>query len=276
VSLRQSEKVCLIAAFRYGSGTPRAELEQFMKFSIITASFNSAKTIEKTLASVQAQTYANVEHIVADGDSKDGTADLVRRLAPEAKLFVAPDKGIYDGMNKGIRQATGDVIVLLNSDDYYAHAGVLANVAEVFATTSADAVFADIAFFDPANPDRNTRHYRSDRFSPSRLKYGIMPAHPGMFLKREIYDSLGLYAEGFPLSADFEFVARMFAKGNPHYVFHNEIAVKMMPGGISTRNFGSKVNIFNECIRACRVNGIQTSVLTMLGKYPIKLLDYVR
>ncbi|MEY2927967.1 MAG: hypothetical protein RL367_2444 [Pseudomonadota bacterium] len=246
-----------------------------MKFSIVTASFNSAKTIEKTLASVQAQTHGDVEHIIADGASNDGTADLVRREAPEAKLYVEPDKGIYDGMNKGIAKATGDVIVLLNSDDYYAHPGVLTDIAAVFDRTGADAVFADIAFFDPANPDRTTRHYRSNRFSPSRLKYGIMPAHPGMFLKRAIYDTLGPYAEGFPLSADFEFVARMFAKAHPSYVFHPEIVVKMLPGGASTRSFMSKIRIFNECIEACRINGIKTSKLMMLGKYPIKLADYI-
>jgi glycosyltransferase involved in cell wall biosynthesis len=246
-----------------------------MKFSIVTASFNSAKTIEKTLTSVQAQTHPDIEHIIADGASKDDTADIVRSVAPEAKLYVERDSGIYDGMNKGIEKATGDVIALLNSDDYYAHPTVLADIAAIFTKTGTDAVFADIAFFDPANPERNTRHYRSSRFSPARLKYGIMPAHPGMFLRREIYDTLGLYAEGFPLSADFEFVARMFAKGNPSYVFHPEIVVKMLPGGASTRNFTSKIRIYNECIKACLHNGIKTSKLTMLGKYPIKLADYL-
>jgi glycosyltransferase involved in cell wall biosynthesis len=246
-----------------------------MKFSIVTASFNSAQTIEKTLRSVQEQSHADVEHIIADGVSKDGTADLVRQIAPEAKLFVAPDTGIYDGMNKGIRQASGDIIALLNSDDHYAHPDVLATIAAVFERTGADAVFADIAFFNPDQPERTTRHYRSDRFSPSRLKYGIMPAHPGMFLRRHIYDTLGLYAEDFPVSADFEFVARMFARSHPHYVFHPEIVVRMLPGGMSTAGFGSKYRIYKECIRACRLYNIKTNGFIMLGKYPIKLLDFL-
>lgn len=246
-----------------------------MKFSVVTASFNSAKTIEKTLRSVQMQRHSNVEHIIADGASKDNTADIVRQIAPEAKLFVSRDTGIYDGMNNGIQKASGDIIALLNSDDYYAHPDVLADIAAVFERTGADAVFADIAFFDIDQPERTIRHYRSDRFSPSRLKYGIMPAHPGMFLRRHIYDTIGLYAKDFPVSADFEFVARMFSRSQPNYVFHPEIVVRMRPGGMSTAGIGSKFKIYNECIRACRAHNIKTSWFTMLGKYPIKFLDYV-
>jgi hypothetical protein len=152
---------------------------------------------------------------------------------------------------------------------------VLANIASVFDRTNADAVFADIAFFDPQQPERTIRHYRSDRFSPSRLKYGIMPAHPGMFLRRQVYEAAGLYATNFRVSADFEFVARMFADAQPKYVFHPEIVVRMQPGGMSTSGFRSKFQIYNECLRACRINNVKTSWFTMLGKYPIKLLDYL-
>ena len=232
--------------------------------------------MEKTLLSVNSQSHADVEHIVADSQSTDGTTEIVKAVSPDALLFVAKDKGIYDGMNNGIKHATGDIIAILNSDDHYAHPDVLANVAKVFEETGADAVFADIAFFDPEKDGKITRYYRSDRFSPSRLKYGIMPAHPGMFVKRALYDQLGPYAAGFPISTDFEYVVRMFTKANPKYVFHREIAVMMMPGGVSTRSFKSKIDIFNECIRACRAHGIKTSRFTMLGKYPIKLLDYVQ
>ena len=124
-----------------------------MKFSIVTVSFNSSKTIEATLRSVKEQTHPDIEHIVADSASSDGTPDIVRRISPSARLFVERDKGIFDGMNKGIAQATGDVIAILNSDDHYAHPDVLADIAKLFDETGADAVFADIAFFDP-NKDR--------------------------------------------------------------------------------------------------------------------------
>jgi glycosyltransferase involved in cell wall biosynthesis len=246
-----------------------------MKFSIVTASYNSAKTIEKTLLSVSEQSYGDVEHIVADGRSTDDTANIVKIVSPKAQLFVDKDEGIYDGMNNGIRHATGDVIALLNSDDHYAHKNVLAEIAGVFEKTGADAVFADIAFFDPERNGKITRYYRSDRFSPSRLKFGIMPAHPGMFLRRHIYDKLGLYSKNYPVSADFEFVARMFTRMQPTYAFHREAVVKMLPGGASTQNLASNVQIFRDCLRACKEHGIRTSPVVMLGKYPIKLLDYL-
>lgn len=246
-----------------------------MKFSVVTASWNSAKTIRKTIESVKDQAECEYEHIIVDGLSTDGTADIVREHAPNAIFICEKDKGIYDAMNKGVRRATGDVIVMLNSDDYYAHPHVLRDIAAKFAATGAEAVFADIAFFDPANPAKIIRHYRSDRFKPSRIKNGIMPAHPGMFLKREIYDRLGLYAENYPLSADFEFVARMFADDSVNYVFHDDIVVMMLPGGASNNGLKSKKRIFDECLRACRDNGIAASPLTMLGKYPIKMVDYL-
>ena len=247
-----------------------------MKFSIVTACWNSAATIGKTIESVKSQRDADFEHIIVDGLSRDATADIVREHAPGATFISEKDEGLYDAMNKGIRHASGDVVVMLNSDDHYAHPHVLRDVARRFYETGAEGVFADVAFYDPRDTQRIVRHYRSDRFTPARIRNGVMPAHPGMFLRRTVYDRFGLYAHrGYPVSADFEFVARMFAGEGIDYAFHPDIVVMMLPGGASNSGWQSKKRIFDECLRACRDNGIAASTATMLGKYPIKALDYL-
>ncbi len=244
-----------------------------MKFSIVTASYNSAATIGETLNSVRSQTYTNYEHIIADGQSSDRTAEIVRREAPWANLAVERDRGIYDGMNKGIASASGDVVALLNSDDYYADPHVLERVASLFMDNDIDVVFSNVAFFRDGAPEKITRQYNSRIFTPERLAYGIMPAHPGMFLKRRVYQDLGLFKTDYKIASDFEFVARMFTSMSPKYRFMDEITVMMRVGGASTNGIRSNVTILQESLRACKENDISSNYMKMLVKYLIKLTN---
>jgi glycosyltransferase involved in cell wall biosynthesis len=247
------------------------------RFSVVTACFNSAATIDATLDSAAAQTFADVEHIVVDGASRDGTQDRVRARGSAVSVFVSePDRGVYDAMNKGIERATGDVICILNADDVYAAPDVLARVAERFATGPLDAVLADVAFFHPGARDKLVRRYDSGQFAPERIAFGWMPAHTGMFLRTEVYRRFGLYKPDYRISGDFEFIARAFKDGGLNYEHMPEVAVHMQTGGLSTAGLKSKIVLNREIVRACRENGIKTNLLKVLSKYPQKILELAR
>jgi glycosyltransferase involved in cell wall biosynthesis len=247
-----------------------------MKISIVTVSYNAAATIADTIASVQTQDHPDVEHIIIDGASRDGTQALVERLADARTTFVSePDRGLYDAMNKGIARATGDVIGILNADDFFADAGCLSAVADAFTRRSdVDAVLGDIAFVDAHG--RQMRRYDSGRFRPAKARWGWMPAHPGMYLTRAGYDRIGGYRTDFRIAADFDFVVRAFAVERLRYVHLPRVLVHMRPGGASTDGLRAKLTINREVVRACRDNGIYTNLPMVMSKYPLKLLELLR
>ncbi|MGQ2975121.1 MAG: glycosyltransferase family 2 protein [Sphingopyxis sp.] len=247
------------------------------KISVITVSYNAADTIAETIISVAAQDYSHVEHIVVDGASNDDSVAIAEKyLRPGGIIRSEPDKGLYDAMNKGLALASGDIVAVLNADDHFAHSSVLSDIAARFEASDKDAVFADIAFFNPDNPDRIVRRYRSDRFRPERIGWGWMPAHPGMFVKRSVYEKVGGYDIGYQIASDFDFVVRAFGRHRCTYEFTNEIAVLMRPGGISTANFAARRMISREMLRACRTHGIRSNWLMLLSRYPAKALEWLR
>lgn len=248
-----------------------------MKISIITVAFNAAHTIADTLESVAGQTHSEIEHIVVDGASTDGTLDVVRRHGQRvARLISEPDHGIYDAMNKGIRLATGDVIGFLNADDMYPDTGVLARVSAVLEREKLDALFGDAEFVSSARPDQPVRRYRSERFRPDRIAWGWMPAHPTLFLRRRVYERFGMFRTDYRIAGDFELVARMFHGGTLRYRHLPEVLVRMRTGGVSTGGWRNTILLNREVLRACRENGIQTNLPKILSKYPAKLLEFLR
>ncbi|MDB5850447.1 MAG: hypothetical protein JWP29_4199 [Rhodoferax sp.] len=248
-----------------------------MKISIITVAFNSGATIAETLRSVAAQSHADVEHIVIDGGSTDETAAVMRTHGANVAHFVCePDHGIYDAMNKGLALASGDVLGFLNADDRYAHADVLAHVAERFAAAQLDAVYGDIAFFRADKPSELVRRYRSNRFKPHLIGWGWMPAHPALFVRRGVFDRAGMFKTDYHIAGDFEWVARAFHSGKLRSQHVPEVLVHMQAGGVSTRGWRNTVLLNREVMRACRDNGIATNWFKILSKYPAKLLEYVR
>lgn len=246
-----------------------------MKISIITVAFNAATTLADTLQSVAAQTHPDVEHIVVDGASTDGTLDIVARHGSHiARLVSEPDKGIYDAMNKGVGLVTGDVVAFLNADDMYAHNDVVADVASIMEQERLDALFGDAVFFDTQNPSRVLRRYNSGRFLPEKLAWGWMPAHPTLFLRREVFERVGPFRTDYKIAGDFDFIARAFWRQPLRYWYLPEILVRMRTGGISTSGWRSTLLLNKEVLRACRENGIPTHWLKLLSKYPFKLLEY--
>lgn len=248
-----------------------------MKISVITVSYNSAATIGDTLDSVAMQSWPEIEHIVVDGASKDGTQDIVKSRGGRVGKFVSePDAGIYDAMNKGLAMATGLVVAFLNADDLYADPEVISRVARKMTIGGLDAVFGDVAFFHPDTPSKLVRRYDSGRFSPARIAWGWMPAHPGLFLRREIYHRVGPFRTDYRIAGDFEFIARAFQKEALRYEHLPDIVVRMRMGGISTGGWINTIILNKEVLRACRENGISTNLAKILSKYPAKLLEFIR
>jgi len=243
--------------------------------SIITAVYNGAATIGDCLKSVASQRH-RCEHIVVDGGSMDGTVEEVRRHPHVARLVSEPDRGMYDAMNKGIRLASGEVVGILNADDFYVDERVLEKVAAAFAEKEVDAVFADLVFVDPVRTDRVVRYYPGGGITPGMFAYGWMPPHPTFFVRREIYRRHGVFKTDYRIAADFELLARFLARHRVPYCHIPEVIVKMRTGGLSTRSLRSNLILNREIVRACRENGIRTNIVQVYSKYLVKVFQLAR
>lgn len=247
-----------------------------MKVSIITVTYNSAATLRDTLESVRRQDYGNIEHILVDGGSKDETVNIIRSYPHVAKYISERDKGLYDAINKGIRMSTGDVIGILNSDDFFPHDQVISRMANCFREQNADAVFGDIAFVRPNNLRKIVRLYSSRRFHPRKFAYGYMPAHPSFYVKREFYDKYGLYKLDYKIAADYELLMRFMHTNKLRYAYHPEVMVYMRTGGVSNKNIFSRYTLNKEIIRACKENGVRTNMFVVSLKYIFKVFEFIR
>ncbi|MFN0015263.1 MAG: glycosyltransferase family 2 protein [Saprospiraceae bacterium] len=234
-----------------------------MKISIITVCRNSAATIGDTLASVRDQTHHAVEHIVVDGASSDGTADIVRAHPHVARWVSEPDWGLYDAMNKGIRMATGEVVGILNSDDFYAGPHALARVAEAFVRHGTDALYADLNYVQPHPPHRAVRHWRSGTYRREQFRYGWMPPHPTFFVRREHYEILGGYDPHFRVAADYELMLRFLYKHRLSACYLPEVLVQMRTGGISNSSLRRRWHANREDRRAWTQNGLRPGFFTL-------------
>lgn len=248
-----------------------------MKISVVTVCFNAAKTIAQTIESVACQLHPDVEHIVIDGASTDGTIDIVHGYSGRLALVLSePDEGIYDAMNKGLDRASGDIVCFLNADDQYASNSVLSRVATLMHQEQLDALMGDVGFFHEADPQRMVRRYRSNHFTAARLAWGWMPAHPALFLSRTVVQRVGRFKTDYRIAGDYEFIVRVFHGQEVRYRHLPEVLVNMQTGGVSTGGFGVKLRLNREVLRACRENGVQTNILKILSKYPAKILELLR
>ena len=248
-----------------------------MKISIITATYNRNKTIKRAILSVKEQMYKNIELIIVDGGSNDGTVDVIKSLLDENDTFISEsDTGIYDALNKGVTLASGEVIAFLHSDDIYFNNQVLLDVVEVFADKSIDVVYGDVSFFHSKNTTKIIRKYKSDNLSRINLAWGKMPAHPAIFIKRELYNEIGLFNTDYHIAADYEFLCRAINSRplKTHYL--PQVLVKMQLGGKSTQGLKNTILLNKEVMKAIKNNGIYTNMFMLLSKYPSKILQFLR
>jgi glycosyltransferase involved in cell wall biosynthesis len=246
-----------------------------MKLSIITVVYNRVGCIERALYSLQSQDYPDIEHIVVDGGSTDGTLEKLKACLDSSAVLVSePDRGLYDAINKGLRLATGDVIGILHSDDYFDNNHILSKVMAKFCDSSIDAVFGDAEYFASEAPNRIVRRYSSKNFKISRLGWGWMPAHTTLFLRRVSYLEIGEYSLDYTIAADFDFVCRAFHLNRITYTYIPKVLVKMQIGGLSSASLRNTLTLNKEVMRACKKNNIHTNWIKLLSKYPIKILEF--
>jgi glycosyltransferase involved in cell wall biosynthesis len=185
-----------------------------------------------------------------------------------------PDQGIYDAMNKGIDMATGEIVGILNSDDFYLSDLVIERVVKEF-DKKIDCFFCDLVYVKPNDLEKVVRYYDSSRFSPSKFAFGWMPAHPTFFVKRDAYDKYGVFRTDLKIAADFDLMVRFLYTENLTYSYINEPLIKMRVGGVST-SFNSMWLNNIESLKVCRDNGIRTNIFKILSKYPVKILGLIK
>lgn len=229
-----------------------------MKISIITVCFNAASTLGDTLDSVASQTYKDVEHIVVDGGSTDGTIEILKSGRGCISSWKSEtDKGIYDAMNKGIALSTGEIIGALNADDVYADNNVLATVADVFSDPGIDACYADLVYVDNRDTNRIVRYWKSRAYQVGLFKRGWMPAHPTFFVRRSVYENLGNFDLEYKLQADFELTMRFLEIYRINTTYVPKIWIKMRTGGVSNQSYRNIIKGNIEAYKACKKNSLR-------------------
>lgn len=254
----------------------RPEEVQDFRISVVTTTFNSAATIADALESVKSQDYKNLEHIVVDGGSKDGTLNIIKSYPHINKWISERDSGLYEAMNKGINLASGDVVGILNSDDFYANSKVLTKVASCFISNNTDAVYSDLHIVSPINTDRVVRKWRSGYFKPSSFYYGWMPPHPTFFVRRSAYEKFGLFNLSLKSSADYELMLRMLLKYRLNATYIPEVLVKMRAGGASNVSLFNRIQANREDRQAWKLNGISPYFFTLFLKPLRKVAQFIR
>ena len=252
-----------------------------MKISLITVTYNSSNTLKTTLDSILNQSHTDYEYIVIDGASKDNTVALIKEYEPrfknKIKWISEPDKGLYDAMNKGIRMATGEIIGILNSDDFFTSNDILKQVSEAFEQNrNVDAVYGDIHFVNPDNLQKSVRYYSSKIFKRSLMRLGFMPAHPSFYMRKVCFEKYGNYKTDYKIAADFEYLLRVIFKHKIRTQYIPIDMVTMRTGGASTSGFKSHIRIMKEHLRAFHENGIYTNALLLSLRYIYKIGEVVK
>jgi glycosyltransferase len=238
-----------------------------MKISIITVGFNCKNTLEDCIKSVLSQNYPDVEYIIIDGGSTDGTLDVIKKYKNDIAYFVSePDKGIYDAMNKGIKAATGDIIGILNSDDVYADNEILQSVAACIFEKKVDSCYGDLFYVTANDMDRKVRYWKAGSFNKNNFIRGWMPPHPTFFVRRSVYEQFGLFNLNFPLAADYELMLRFLYKYDVSTYYIPQCLVRMRTGGACKPGLLNTFNNMIENYRAWRVNDLKPNPLTFIMK----------
>jgi glycosyltransferase involved in cell wall biosynthesis len=247
-----------------------------MKVSIITITYNSAETIEDTIQSVLSQDYPNIEYIIVDGASKDRTLEIIKKYKDSISNVVSErDKGIYDAMNKGVALATGDVIGILNSDDFYSDNTVISDIVRTISTANSDACYADLVYVDRTATDKVIRSWKSGEYRHGDFLRGWMPPHPTFFVKRDVYLTHGAYSLDLRSAADYELMLRFIHKHGISVAYLPRVITKMRAGGQSNVTLKNRWRANQEDRLAWKMNGLQPGFLTLVRKPLSKLIQYI-
>ena len=243
-----------------------------MKVSVITTVLNCVNTIEYTIQSVSSQSHVDIEHIIIDGQSTDGTLEILQRYSEQVSLIVSePDSGIYHGMNKGLALATGDVVGFLNADDYYQHENVISDLCAVFDDPTIQGCYADLVYVDPLQVDKIIRYWKSKDYQPGLFEKGWMPAHPTFYVRREVYKEHGVFNIDYKFHADLEITARFIAVKKIKTRYVPDIWVRMRTGGATNRSLKNIIKGNLESYKACKKLGLKITPLYFITKTLMRL-----
>lgn len=245
-----------------------------MKVSIITITYNSAATLEGTLQSVLSQTHANIEYIIVDGGSTDGTLAIIESYRDRISRFVSEkDKGLYDALNKGIAMASGELIGILHSDDFYTDSKVIEKMVQVISNTGADAAYADLYYVDKNHTNLIFRKWKSGHYKHGMFRQGWMPPHPTFFAKKSCYDQFGSFNLSLVSAADYELMLRFIHKHRVRLAYLPEFIIKMRVGGKSNVSLRNRIRANREDRKAWRINGLDPHFLTLYMKPLRKIIQ---
>ena len=242
--------------------------------SIITVCFNSEKTIKKTIESVLNQEYNFFEYIIVDGNSSDSTLQIINEFNLDKRISVIsePDKGIYDAINKGIKKANGEIIAILNSDDFYYDQSILSKIIVGFGEET-DLVYSDICFIN--QKENISRYFSSKYFNKYFFYFGMMPPHPSIFVRRKIYENLGVYKTTYQIAADFDFFLRVFLFSDYSTKYLPLLSVIMNEGGASNGTINGRITLNKEIFKSFKENDLKSNYIFIYLKYLIKIFQYV-
>ena len=252
-----------------------------MKITVITVTFNSGKTVRDTIESVLRQEYQNYEYLVIDGGSKDNTVDIIKeyesKFGGRLKWVSENDQGMYDGINKGIRMATGDVVGIINSDDFYHRTDIFDIINKAFEEDrNVQAIYGDVRFVKPDNLEKTVRYYSSKHWKPWKFRFGFMPAHPSYFTYKENFEKYGYYQYNYHIAADYELLIRHLYTNSVSAKYIHVDFMKMRIGGRSTNGWKANILLNKEIVRACMENGIWTCMPILFLKYFVKVFELMR
>jgi len=247
-----------------------------MKVSIITATYNSAPSIKTALQSVSSQNYLNMELVVIDGNSKDNTLAVVKqKYNRPAKIISENDKGIYDALNKGVKAASGDIIGLVHSDDFLASPEIISEVTAAFQKYEVDGVYGDLQYVQKEDTSKVVRYWKSKQFYSGLLNKGWMPAHPTLFLRKEVYEKHGLFDLNYKIAADYDMMLRVFSDTSLNFHYLPKVITKMRVGGASNRSLKNIKLKSTEDLKVLRANGIKNPLKVLGYKNFLKLSQFV-
>jgi len=248
-----------------------------LKVSIITPCYNSEKTIKDTISSVRLQDYDNIEHLFIDGNSKDNTLEIIKKYSRKNdKLVSENDNGIFDAMNKGIRNSSGEIVGILNSDDFYINRNVISNVVQAFESNKVDCVYADLLFVDSVDTSKIIRVSSPGKYDVNKFKSGWHPPHPAFFVRKEVYEKYGHFDESYPIASDYDLMLRFLHVKKVSWYYHSELIVKQRVGGESN---GAISNIFQanlQCYHCWRKYGLYVNPLILLVKPLKKMFQMIK
>lgn len=251
-----------------------------MRISLITATYNSEQYLRDTFDSVLLQNYSDIEYLVIDGASTDLTTDIIKEYEPlfngKMRWISEPDKGLYDALNKGIRLATGDIVGILNSDDFFSGNDTLSRIAMAFKTSSCEGVYGDIHFVNPNNLNKTVRYYSSAIFRKPLMRIGLIPAHPTFYTYKHFFEKYGYYKTNYKIAADFELLLRFIYVNRLKVQYLAFDFITMRVGGLSTESMNSRKIIMKEHLQAFKENNLFANRFILSLRYPYKIFELIK